>query len=126
MTRSANHDEHVLLQLGFYVLGALPADEHRAVIEHLGRCRDCYAESVELSEVPLFLSLLTTEDVEELARALADSPEPSAASGAVPAPGYFQLPTHRSSRPRPRRRGDRPGRPRSTRRVAGPAAAGSG
>ena len=92
MTRSANDDEHVLLQLGFYVLGALPADEHRAVIEHLGRCRDCYAESVELSEVPLFLSLLTTEDVEELARALADSPEPSAAAGAVPAPRVLPAP----------------------------------
>jgi hypothetical protein len=68
MTRPANGDEHVQLQLGLFVLGALSPQEHLAVTEHLARCPQCWQESIELSEVPAFLSLLTPQDVDQLAR----------------------------------------------------------
>jgi Putative zinc-finger len=68
MTQPPNADEHVQLQLGLYVLGALTPEEHIAVDEHLARCAQCSAESEELAEVPPFLALITADDVDELTR----------------------------------------------------------
>jgi hypothetical protein len=111
MTRPANGDEHVQLQLGLYVLGGLSPDEHLAVTEHLHRCAECRAESIELGEVPAFLSMLTPEDVDQLAREFGSR----GAGRSVPAP---RPPT--TGRPPSGGRGVAgPGRPRTNRALTG-------
>jgi anti-sigma factor RsiW len=54
------------LQLGLFVVGALPLDEHLAVEDHLAQCAACRAECDELSEVPALLSLLSDDGIRTL------------------------------------------------------------
>jgi anti-sigma factor RsiW len=63
-----SRNDEFRLQLGLFVLGALPLDEHLDVEQHLTECAECRAECDELSDVPAMLSSLSTEDM----RALAD------------------------------------------------------
>jgi anti-sigma factor RsiW len=91
MMQSPAGPEHVQLQLGLYVLGALSSLEAEAVNRHLTRCAECRAECAELSEVLAYLSLLTTEDIRSLGSEFAPKtgaaePAPETTAGASPAP----------------------------------------
>lgn len=67
MTNPPAGQDHVQLQLGLYVLGALSSSERAVVEEHLANCAPCRTECAELSEIPALLSLLTREDVRSIA-----------------------------------------------------------
>jgi hypothetical protein len=62
MSSTVDSDEHVRLEIGVYVLGALAAPERVAVEEHLHRCPSCRQECDELAEVVALLSLLPVHD----------------------------------------------------------------
>jgi len=49
--------EHVLPDIGAYVLGALEPAEEAAVREHLASCSDCAAEHASLAGLPRLLAL---------------------------------------------------------------------
>src|SRR5262245_6775492 len=66
MKQPVSTDDHVQLELGLYVLGALSPEEQPAVEEHLGRCAECRTECAELSEVSALLALLTVDDIAEI------------------------------------------------------------
>ncbi len=46
------------LQLGAYVLGGLPDEEHRAYAAHLRTCPECQVEAAQLSGLPRLLDLV--------------------------------------------------------------------
>jgi anti-sigma factor RsiW len=52
------------LDLGVYVLGALPPDERRRFEEHLAGCPECAAELAELEPLPALLGRVRPEDLE--------------------------------------------------------------
>jgi hypothetical protein len=70
---SSSRNDEFRLQLGLFVLAALPLDEHLEVEQHLTECADCRAECHELSDVPAMFSSLSAEDM----RALADEFAPA-------------------------------------------------
>lgn len=84
MATPSADDEHVQLQLGLYVLGMLPDDEHFLVDEHLALCAACRADFAAVSDARAFLDRLTPAQ----AAALADefSPPERRQDGAVPRP----------------------------------------
>ena len=128
----ARADDHVRLRLGLYALGAMAADEHQLVEEHLSRCGPCRIESEELSEVTAYLSLLSEEDIRAIAdefpatsRVAPKAPTRSARGGpplTTSSPGTAA--STQAHRPGPRR-ATRPG-PRPATRPVPSSAQGSG
>jgi anti-sigma factor RsiW len=55
--------EHVRLQLGVYLLGALSTKDEEAVAAHLARCDACRVECDELHEVAILLAAVEPEDL---------------------------------------------------------------
>jgi anti-sigma factor RsiW len=49
--------------LGAYVMGALTPDERDVIDAHLGGCPECVAELDQLTSLPLFLDLVSGEEV---------------------------------------------------------------
>ncbi len=74
--------------LGAYVLGALDADDRRAVERHVAACPTCEAELAELRSLPPLLDRLRPEDLQP--ELVAPSPDlfarMSAAAGTAPRP----------------------------------------
>jgi hypothetical protein len=50
--------DNYALELGLFVLGALPAEERLELERHLTECEACRIENDELSDIPMFLALL--------------------------------------------------------------------
>ena len=50
--------DNYAIQLGLFVLGALPAEECLEMQRHLAECDQCRIENEELSDIPFFLALL--------------------------------------------------------------------
>lgn len=89
MTAAAQGDGHVHLQLGVYVLGALPADEEFTVAQHLVGCSECTSAAADLAEVRGLLDRLDERGVSRLlegAAAAALAPTPPAAGSVPPVP----------------------------------------
>jgi anti-sigma factor RsiW len=111
MTQPPAEPEHVQLQLGLYVLGALSSIEAGVVDRHLARCAECRAEYAELSEVLTLLSLLSTEDVRSIGNELAPRSGAAARPPATPAGASSPAPHRPATRPaaaRPEAAGPRP------------------
>ncbi|WP_432827576.1 zf-HC2 domain-containing protein [Dactylosporangium sp. CA-092794] len=120
MTTPGTADQHVQVQLGLYVLDALPPDERRAVDEHLAGCEPCRRECAQLRQVLPFMQMLELGDVEDLA---APRPRPAAPADAAPATA---TPADRPPRPaeraparktRPAGKNGPAGKPRPRRRL---------
>ncbi|WP_327006904.1 zf-HC2 domain-containing protein [Dactylosporangium sp. NBC_01737] len=78
-------DGHVRLQLGAYVLGALPADEELAVTQHLAECSQCADIATDLTDVRRVLDRLDGSGVARLLEAVAAPPISPAPTHSVPA-----------------------------------------
>jgi anti-sigma factor RsiW len=63
MGYTMSEGEHVRLQLGVYLLGALSTKDEKAVADHLARCGACRAECDELHEVTILLAAVKPEDL---------------------------------------------------------------
>jgi anti-sigma factor RsiW len=68
MTQPPGDGEHVQLELGLYVLGALSPEEHLVVEDHLRGCPKCNAECADLAEVTAVLALVTRDEADHLER----------------------------------------------------------
>ncbi|MEU4643325.1 zf-HC2 domain-containing protein [Micromonospora sp. NPDC023814] len=111
MTQPPSGPEHVQLQLGLYVLGALSSIEAGVVNRHLARCAECRAECAELSEVLTFLPLLSTEDVRSIGNEFAPRTGAAERPPATPAGASSSAPHRPATRPaaaRPEAPGPRP------------------
>lgn len=58
--------EHVESLLGAYAIDAVDEDERRTVAEHLRGCQLCRDDLAYIIDVPVYLSILTPADVEDL------------------------------------------------------------
>ncbi|MEV0133536.1 zf-HC2 domain-containing protein [Dactylosporangium sp. NPDC050688] len=85
MTQPPAGPEHVQLQLGLYVLGALCSVEAGVVDQHLTWCAECRAERAELSQVLTLLSFLSTEDVRSIGNEFAPGTGAAERPSATPA-----------------------------------------
>lgn len=67
--------EEIRLSLGAYVLGALTPAEREVVDDHLLSCPECSAELDGFTELPLYLDLVTGDEVAAMGTGVAD-PDP--------------------------------------------------
>jgi anti-sigma-K factor RskA len=75
--------ERIRLDLGAYVLGALTAEEARAVEAHLPTCAECRAELASVETLPALLDAVPAGRAEEIADDDALPPEPATAPRAL-------------------------------------------